>query len=85
MVTPAIHQMHHSCELAQTNSNYGHAFSFWDRLFRTMGGGASAQPRPLTFGLEVFRASPDQVLHRLLLQPLLPRPMPRAERAATPS
>ncbi|HEY8595078.1 MAG TPA: sterol desaturase family protein [Devosiaceae bacterium] len=35
IVTPDMHRVHHSTEMAETNSNYGFALSVWDRLFRT--------------------------------------------------
>lgn len=35
IVTPAMHRLHHSPEIAQTNSNYGELFSVWDRIFGT--------------------------------------------------
>ncbi len=33
IVTPSIHFIHHEKEMANTNSNYGTIFSFWDRIF----------------------------------------------------
>lgn len=35
MITPAMHQIHHSIIRAETDSNFGNALSVWDRLFRT--------------------------------------------------
>ena len=35
LVTPGVHRMHHSPAKAETNSNFGQMFSFWDRLFGT--------------------------------------------------
>lgn len=35
LVTPAMHRIHHSAWQAETDSNYGATFSFWDRLFGT--------------------------------------------------
>lgn len=35
LATPAIHRVHHSPRIEETNSNYGQMFSFWDRLFGT--------------------------------------------------
>jgi len=35
LATPAVHLVHHSSRRAQTDSNYGSPFSFWDRLFGT--------------------------------------------------
>jgi sterol desaturase/sphingolipid hydroxylase (fatty acid hydroxylase superfamily) len=35
VVPPSMHRVHHSEIVAQTNSNYGTIFSFWDRLLGT--------------------------------------------------
>jgi len=35
IATPAIHRVHHSPRVDETNANYGQMFSFWDRLFGT--------------------------------------------------
>jgi sterol desaturase/sphingolipid hydroxylase (fatty acid hydroxylase superfamily) len=34
-VTPNVHKIHHSRELAETNSNYGNVLSIYDRLLGT--------------------------------------------------
>ncbi len=35
VVTPDMHRVHHSTDPAETDSNYGFNFVFWDRLFAT--------------------------------------------------
>ncbi len=35
IITPELHRIHHHPKTADTNSNYGTLFSFWDRLFQT--------------------------------------------------
>jgi sterol desaturase/sphingolipid hydroxylase (fatty acid hydroxylase superfamily) len=35
VVTPNFHKVHHSMDFAESNSNYGAVFSFWDHLFGT--------------------------------------------------
>jgi sterol desaturase/sphingolipid hydroxylase (fatty acid hydroxylase superfamily) len=35
LVTPAVHNVHHSSRQAETDSNYGDVFTIWDRLFGT--------------------------------------------------
>ncbi len=35
VVSPAMHHLHHSTVRAETDSNYGSVFSFWDRMFGT--------------------------------------------------
>ncbi|HSO41864.1 MAG TPA: sterol desaturase family protein [Rhodospirillales bacterium] len=69
IVTPDMHRVHHSLHRDETDSNYGFNLSLWDRLFGTY----RAQPRDghqgMTLGLDIFRATPDGTLRRLLLQP----------------
>jgi sterol desaturase/sphingolipid hydroxylase (fatty acid hydroxylase superfamily) len=48
-VTPRMHRIHHSKVVAETNSNYGSVFPYWDRLFH------SYTPKPsgeIEFGVE---------------------------------
>lgn len=68
LVTPDMHRVHHSSYKAETNSNYGFNFPFWDYLFRTY----CAQPRlghqAMEIGLETYRdRSPTQFLWSLIL------------------
>jgi len=35
VVTPDMHRVHHSTDIAETDSNYGFNLSVWDRMFRT--------------------------------------------------
>lgn len=71
VVTPDMHRVHHSSTYAETNSNYGFNFPWWDRLF------ASYRPQPrdghtnMHIGL---RDIPDALgLMQLLVLPLRPR------------
>ncbi|MDX1633083.1 MAG: sterol desaturase family protein [Marinobacter sp.] len=69
LVTPDVHEIHHSPHQPLTDSNYGEVLTIWDRLFGTF-----TAPRPLTgpvnIGLAEFRAVDDQRLGALLRQPL---------------
>ena len=47
IVVPSLHRLHHSTLRQEHDSNYGAAFSFWDRLF-----GSFAEKEPKTIGLE---------------------------------
>ena len=51
-VTPALHRLHHSAFQAETDSNYGNVFSFWDRLFGTYRGDARGSGASFRFGLD---------------------------------
>jgi sterol desaturase/sphingolipid hydroxylase (fatty acid hydroxylase superfamily) len=73
LVTPGFHQIHHSREVGETNSNYGQVFVFWDHLFGSNSGRAGDRERPIEFGLDHFRDAGSQLPHRLLLQPVLPQ------------
>ena len=69
LVTPRVHQIHHSALQPETDSNYGQVFTLWDRLFRTYIS-PDTVPCPARFGLERFRAGKDQRLAALLSQPM---------------
>ena len=64
IITPSIHWVHHHAVRADTDSNYGTIFSFWDPLFRSK----SRTRRFLTMpiGVEGRRERP---LLRLLVTP----------------
>jgi sterol desaturase/sphingolipid hydroxylase (fatty acid hydroxylase superfamily) len=52
LVTPGLHRLHHSAAQAETDSNYGNVFSFWDRLFGTYRGEAAQPDTGFRFGLD---------------------------------
>lgn len=64
IITPGIHWVHHHAIRADTDSNYGTIFSFWDRLF----GSKSATERfaEMKIGVERMR---DRGFVRLLWAP----------------
>jgi sterol desaturase/sphingolipid hydroxylase (fatty acid hydroxylase superfamily) len=64
IITPSIHWVHHHRVKADTDSNYGTVFSFWDRLFGTR----SATPRTLDMAIGV-EARDEQPFLGLFLQP----------------
>lgn len=70
LVTPAMHRVHHSAWRPETDSNYGVLFSFWDRWFGSYRPAPSAGYRHMSLGLERFRNQDEQILHRLLSNPL---------------
>ena len=72
-VTANFHRTHHSSEQRETDSNYGQAFAFWDKLFGTFGGYVSDKRDGIEFGLKQFRDDHAQRLDQLLLQPLFAR------------
>lgn len=67
IVTPAMHRVHHSEVQAETDSNYGTIFSFWDRLFRSFR--LREDARAIRFGIGRFSETEWQRPLRLLLLP----------------
>ncbi len=65
-VTPDMHRIHHSEAPAETNSNYGTIFPFWDRLFTTY---KSAPQEGIVFGLSEYPAAWKLTVRRLILMP----------------
>ena len=51
IVTPGMHHVHHSAMQAQTDSNFGEVFSFWDRLFGSYCYMTPVALRGMTIGL----------------------------------
>jgi sterol desaturase/sphingolipid hydroxylase (fatty acid hydroxylase superfamily) len=66
--TPGLHRVHHSPHQAQTDSNFGLVFTFWDRLLGTY--------RPVgsrgDVGLDTVDLARRQSLRGMLLEPARP-------------
>lgn len=71
IVTPDMHVVHHSAARAETDSNFGAVFSWWDRLFGTYCAFPAAGYQAMTIGLEYFRDPKDLRLERLLVLPFM--------------
>ena len=69
VVTPDMHRVHHSVHVAETDSNFGFNFPWWDRLFGTYRPQPAAGHDRMVIGLPEFRDPRDQRLWQLLLQP----------------
>jgi sterol desaturase/sphingolipid hydroxylase (fatty acid hydroxylase superfamily) len=69
IVTPDVHRLHHSVDATETNSNFGFALTWWDRLFGTYRGEPARGHERMTIGVDQFRTQRDSWLDRLLLQP----------------
>jgi len=71
LVTPDMHRIHHSAAQPETDSNFGVAFSLWDRVFGTY----RPEPRDghasMTVGLVEFRDAKYQTLPWMLVLPFL--------------
>lgn len=69
VVTPQMHQVHHSIERAETDSNFGFNLPWWDRLFGTYRAKPAAGEQDVTIGLPIFRDVAELRIVRLLTQP----------------
>jgi sterol desaturase/sphingolipid hydroxylase (fatty acid hydroxylase superfamily) len=75
---PHMHKIHHSRVPAQTDSNYGNLFSFWDRLFGTYT--PSWEGTKVSYGVEGYEDPAIQTTKGLLGIPF--RNAPPTTRAA---
>lgn len=78
LVTPSMHRIHHSAYQPETDSNYGAAFSWWDRLFGTYTPAGRSEVERL--GLDEYRSPGTNSLPWLLALPF--RAVRRSEAAA---
>ena len=56
LVTPDMHRVHHSTERHETDSNYGFALSFWDRMFATYKDQPELGHRDMQIGLPNYQS-----------------------------
>jgi hypothetical protein len=69
VVTPRMHQIHHSIVRRETDSNWSVLFSVWDRLARTHN--YEISEAQLVIGLPAFRASTEVTLGKILAMPFV--------------
>jgi len=74
IVTPDMHRVHHSNDLAETDSNYGFNLSLWDRLFKTYVGQPKKGHEAMAIGLSGYPASDAVGLGSSLALPFVSRP-----------
>ena len=67
VVTPQMHEVHHSAERRETDSNFGFNLPWWDRLFGTYRARPAADE--VVIGLPDFREASERTLLRLMTQP----------------
>lgn len=68
VVTPAMHRVHHSREVTETNSNYGSLLPWWDWLFGSLR--LRRDVENITYGLDEFGDPRWQTLRGMLRTPL---------------
>jgi len=76
-VTPDAHKIHHSCDVAETNSNYGNVLSIYDRVLGTFT--PTERALHVTYGLNDVQRGP------MSFQRLLVLPFREASATAQPS
>jgi sterol desaturase/sphingolipid hydroxylase (fatty acid hydroxylase superfamily) len=70
VVTPQMHEIHHSALRRETDSNFGFNLSWWDRLFGTYRDKpAAGESNNVQIGLPDFRDVAELRLDRLITQP----------------
>jgi sterol desaturase/sphingolipid hydroxylase (fatty acid hydroxylase superfamily) len=69
VVTPQMHQVHHSIVRAETDSNFGFNLPWWDRLFGTYRAKPAAGEEGLVIGLPIFRDLAELSITRMLTLP----------------
>lgn len=57
VVTPDMHRVHHSIEVAEANSNFGFNLSLWDRVFGTYLARAKGEQVSMPIGLSSYRGA----------------------------
>jgi len=69
IVTPNMHETHHSVHRDDYDTNFAFIFSFWDRLFGTYKPVTSPLEGRVVLGLDEFRGRSDTGVLRLLSMP----------------
>jgi sterol desaturase/sphingolipid hydroxylase (fatty acid hydroxylase superfamily) len=69
VVTPQMHQVHHSIDRQETDSNFGFNLPWWDRAFGTYRAKPEAGEHAMIVGLPIFRDVKELGFLRLLTQP----------------
>ncbi|MFQ3197294.1 MAG: sterol desaturase/sphingolipid hydroxylase (fatty acid hydroxylase superfamily) [Paraglaciecola sp.] len=77
IVTQAMHRIHHSQVVRETNSNFGFSLSVWDRLFGSYCHQAAAGDDGLILGLKEYASEADNTgIGTILLMPFRKTPTP---------
>lgn len=71
-VTPDMHRVHHSADVAETNTNFSFNLSFWDRLLGTHCAQPAAGHEAMTIGLAELRCETIEQIPQMLALPFKP-------------
>jgi sterol desaturase/sphingolipid hydroxylase (fatty acid hydroxylase superfamily) len=69
IVTPAMHETHHSAHVQDFDRNFSFVFSIWDRIFKSYKPYTHQEMGQIELGLEEFRGSDEARLFKLLTMP----------------
>ena len=71
LITPAIHTIHHSKILKETNSNYGFSVPWWDMLFKTYTPVGKYDQEHINIGTVPMPEKKYQLFPGMLVQPFI--------------
>ncbi len=80
--TPSLHRVHHSVVVAETDSNYGDMFAFWDVLFGTHRTRPYPELATMPLGLAEVRDARERSFLWLMLSPFLRLTPERVDKAS---
>jgi sterol desaturase/sphingolipid hydroxylase (fatty acid hydroxylase superfamily) len=69
IVTPAMHETHHSAHVQDFDRNFSFVLSIWDRIFRTYKPETHHEMGQIELGLDEFRGEDEVRLFKLLTMP----------------
>ena len=69
LVTPDMHRVHHSANVAESNRNFAMLLPWWDRLFATYQGDPALGHEGMELGIAEARTSDDVTLLKLFVLP----------------
>lgn len=71
LITPALHTIHHSKIIQETNSNYGFSVPWWDKLFGTFIDEGKYPQAEINIGTVPMPQKKYQFFPRMLFQPFI--------------
>jgi sterol desaturase/sphingolipid hydroxylase (fatty acid hydroxylase superfamily) len=69
LITPDMHRIHHSSDVAEQNRNLGTIFPWWDRMFGTYTQDPAGNPETMSLGLTGIPAARSLSLWQTLTHP----------------
>ena len=69
LITPRMHEIHHSNVQEESDSNWSSGFSFWDRIHGTLR--LDVPPEEITIGVPAYSEPADVTLPKVLGMPFV--------------